>query len=80
MKLSAKHTLHVQREGYQEPHNVSSKAHFDLAHWWDLNWESFKCVLPVIPSGQPPHMKNKKNNIWKIKNLLWFTWLEPISG
>ena len=40
-------------------------------------------VLPVIPLGQPPRMKkkdNKKNNTWKIRTLLWFTWLEPISA
>ena len=27
MKLSAKHNLHVQSDGYQEPHNVDYKAH-----------------------------------------------------
>ena len=37
MKLSIKHTLHVQREGYQEPHNEATKAHPSGAHWWDLN-------------------------------------------
>ena len=37
MKLSAKHTLHVQSEGYQELHNVGPKAHLALVHRWDLN-------------------------------------------
>ena len=39
MKLSAKHTLHVQPEpeGYHEPHHLGPKAHFVLAHQWDLN-------------------------------------------
>ena len=32
MKLPAKHTLHVQPEGYQDPHNVGPKAHLVLAH------------------------------------------------
>ena len=31
------HTLHVQPEGYQEPHNDGPKAHPDLLHRWDLN-------------------------------------------
>ena len=37
MKLSAKHTLHAQPEGYQKPHNEGSRAHPALAHRWDLN-------------------------------------------
>ena len=36
MKLSAKPTVHVQPEGYQEPH-VVPKAHLALAHQWDFN-------------------------------------------
>ena len=84
MKLSAKHTLHVQPEGYQEPHNNGLQAHPALSHQWHLNWESIQvCVLPVMLLDQPPHMKNKKNkkNIWKIRTLflLWITWLEPIQ-
>ena len=59
-------TLHVQPEGYQEPHNVGPQVHLALAHRWDFNLKSFKCVLQAIPLGQPVHMtkkKNKKNNI-----------------
>ena len=37
MKLSAKHTLHVQPEGYQKPHNEGPQAHPALFHRWDLN-------------------------------------------
>ena len=37
MKLSAKHTLHVQPEGYQERHNAGLQAHPALAHRWDWN-------------------------------------------
>ena len=33
MKFSAKHTLHVQPEGYQEPHNVGPQAHLAPNHW-----------------------------------------------
>ena len=69
MKLSAKHTVHAQPEGYQEPHNEGSRAHPALAHRWDLNWIFQVCVLPVILLGQPPHMKKKKNDI-KNKNLI----------
>ena len=36
MTLSAKHTLHVEPKGYQEPH-VGLKAHLALAHRWYLN-------------------------------------------
>ena len=36
VKLSAKHTLHVQREGYQEPHE-DLQAHPALSYQWDLN-------------------------------------------
>ena len=32
MKLSAKHTLHIQPEGYQEPHNEGPKVHAALAN------------------------------------------------
>ena len=48
MKLSAKRILHVQLEGYQEPHNEGPQTHPALAHLWDFNWESFKsvCNLP----------------------------------
>ena len=48
MKLSVKHTLHVQSEGYQEPHNEGLQAHPALAHRWDLNWESFKSVCYLL--------------------------------
>ena len=37
MKFSAKHNLHVQPAGYQEPHNEDPQAHPALAHRWDLN-------------------------------------------
>ena len=37
MKLSAKHTLHVQPEGYQGRHNAGLQAHPALAHRWDWN-------------------------------------------
>ena len=48
MKLSAKHNLHVQSDGYQEPHNVDYKAHLVPGHWWDFNWESFKYVCYLL--------------------------------
>ena len=48
MELSAKHTLHVQPEGYQEPHNEGLQAHPALGHRWDLNWESFKSVCYLL--------------------------------
>ena len=35
-KWSVEHTLHVQPEGYQEPHNnVGSQRPSWPAHWWD---------------------------------------------
>ena len=37
MKLSAKRILHVQLEGYQEPHNEGPQTHPALAHLWDFN-------------------------------------------
>ena len=48
MKLSVKHTLHVQSEGYQEPHNEGLQAHPALAHRWDLNWEPFKSACYLL--------------------------------
>ena len=32
VKLSGKHTLHAQPEGYQEPHNEGPRARPVLAH------------------------------------------------
>ena len=37
MKLSVKHTLHVQPEGYQGPHNEGPQVHHALAYRWDFN-------------------------------------------
>ena len=37
MKLSAKYTLHVQPEAYQEPHNEGPQAYPALFYQWDLN-------------------------------------------
>ena len=69
MKFPAKNTLHVLPKGCQEPHNEGyNEAHIEIY------------VLPVIPLGQPPHMENKRNNIWKLRILLRFTLLELISG
>ena len=62
--MSVEHILHVQPEGYLEPHDgVGSQNPSILAHWWDSNGEPFNSVCCVIPLCQPPHMKNKKNKI-----------------
>ena len=34
--MLAKHTLHVQPEGYQQPHNEGPQAHPTLSHQLDL--------------------------------------------
>ena len=56
--------------------SLGPKAHPGLAHQWVSNWEPFNSVLCAIPLCQPPHIKNKKNSIWKLRILLWFTQLE----
>ena len=48
MKMSAKHTLHIQPGGYQEPHNEGSQTHPAPANRWDLNQESFKSVCYLL--------------------------------
>ena len=48
MKLSAKHTLHVQTEDYQDAKNEGHQAYPSLSRWWDLNWESFKSVCYLL--------------------------------
>ena len=84
-KLSVEHTLQVQPEGYLEPHNdVGSQSPFRPSSSVGFELRTFQfCMLCAIPMCQPPHIKNKKNkknNIWKIRMLLWFTQLEPING
>ena len=79
------HTLHVQPEGYLEPHNeVGSQSPSQPSPSVRFELKTFQfCVLCGIPIGQPPHIKskkNKKNNISKIRILLSFTQLEPING
>ena len=75
------HTLHVQPEGCLEPHNeVGSQSPSQPSPLVVFEMRTFQfCVLCAIPLCQPPHMKNKKNNIRKIRSLLWFTQLKPIS-
>ena len=46
--------------------SLGLKAPPGLAHRWVLTWEPFNYVLCAIPLWQPPHMKNKKNDIWKL--------------
>ena len=74
--------LHVQPKGYEEPHNeVGSQSPAWATPSVGFEPRTFQfCVLSAIPPSQPPNMKNKKNNIQKIRILLWFTQLEPISG
>ena len=83
--MSVEHTLHVQHEGYLKPHNeVGSKSPSWLSPSLGFELTTFQfCLLCAIPPFQPPHIKNKKNkknNIWKIRILLWFTQPEIISG
>ena len=79
--MSVEHTLHVQPEGYQEPHNeIGSQNPSQPSPSVGFELRTLKfCVLRVMPLCQAPHIKNKKSNIRKIRILLWFTWLEPIS-
>ena len=57
MKLSAKHTLHIQPHGYQEPHNEGPQVHPALVPLVGFQLKIFQiCVLPVILLNQPPHM------------------------
>ena len=37
MELSVKQTLHVEPEGYQEPHNEGPQSDPALVHQWDFN-------------------------------------------
>ena len=79
-KLSVEHILHAQPEGYMELHEVVSQSSPLSSPSLGFELRTFQfCVLCAIPLCQPPHMKNKKNNIWKLRILLRFTQLEPIS-
>ena len=57
------HILHVQPEGYQEPHNeVVSQSPSQPSPLVGFELTTFQfCVLPVTSLCQPPHMKNRKN-------------------
>ena len=80
--MPVEHTLHVQPKGYLEPHNEGWVSKTISSVGFELRTVQF-CVLCAIPLCQPSHIKNKnnkKNNTWKIKILLWFIPLEPISG
>ena len=79
--MSVEHTLHVQPEGYMEIHEVASQSWPQPSPSLGFELRTFQfCVLCAIPLCQPSHMKHKKNNIWKLRILLWFTQLQPISG
>ena len=59
--LSVEHTLHVQTEGYQEPHNEAvsqSPSRPSPSAGFELRNFNF-CVLHAMPLCQAPHIKNK---------------------
>ena len=79
--MSVEHTLHVQPKGYLGLHEVGSQSPPLPIPSVGFELRTFQfCVLCATPLCQPPHMKNKKNNIWKLRTLLWFTQLEPVIG
>ena len=55
------HTLHVQPEGYQEPHNeVVSQSPSQPSPSAGFELRTFKfCVLRAMPLCQASHTKNK---------------------
>ena len=64
MKLSVEYTLHVQPECYLEFHEVRSQSPSRPSPVVGFELRTFQfCVLCAILLYQPPHMKNKKNNI-----------------
>ena len=62
-KFKVGHILHIQLEGYQEPHNkVGSRSPFLPSPLERFELRTFQfCVLHAILLCQTPRMKNKKN-------------------
>ena len=71
--MSVGHTLHFQPEGYLDPHSKfgsQSASRPSPSVGFELRTFQF-CVPSAISLCQPFYIKNKKNNIWKIRILLW---------